>query len=102
MELYLSACSKAANVAATKTAASGLAAASQQCGNVSVSEDRSSLSSTRPQAWWARWWGGAADGHVRSLWTITVQLLAPSCGAAGGRALAALAATGRGAVGGSW
>ncbi|XP_032492513.1 fibrous sheath-interacting protein 2 [Phocoena sinus] len=32
MELYLSACSKAANVAATKTAASGLAAASQQCG----------------------------------------------------------------------
>uniref|UniRef100_A0A8C6F4M4 Fibrous sheath interacting protein 2 n=1 Tax=Monodon monoceros TaxID=40151 RepID=A0A8C6F4M4_MONMO len=36
MELYLSACSKAANVAATKTAASGLAADSQQCGNVSV------------------------------------------------------------------
>ncbi|XP_019787028.2 fibrous sheath-interacting protein 2 [Tursiops truncatus] len=34
MELYLSACSKAANVAATKTAASGVAADSQQCGNV--------------------------------------------------------------------
>ncbi|NIG59618.1 fibrous sheath-interacting protein 2 isoform X2 [Pontoporia blainvillei] len=34
MELYLSACSKAANVAATKTATSGLAADSQQCGNL--------------------------------------------------------------------
>ncbi|XP_059784266.1 fibrous sheath-interacting protein 2 [Balaenoptera ricei] len=33
MELYLSACSKAANVAATKTATSGLAADSQQCGD---------------------------------------------------------------------
>lgn len=36
MELYLSACSKAANVAAAKTAASSLAADSQQCGDVSV------------------------------------------------------------------
>ncbi|XP_040331524.1 fibrous sheath-interacting protein 2 isoform X1 [Herpailurus yagouaroundi] len=33
MELYLSACSKAANVAATKTATSGLASESQQCGD---------------------------------------------------------------------
>ncbi|XP_040827941.1 fibrous sheath-interacting protein 2 [Ochotona curzoniae] len=33
MELYLSACSKAANVAAAKTAASSLAADSQQCGD---------------------------------------------------------------------
>lgn len=35
MELYLSACSKAANVAASKSATSGLAADSQQCGDVS-------------------------------------------------------------------
>ncbi|XP_074177885.1 fibrous sheath-interacting protein 2 [Rhinolophus sinicus] len=35
MELYLSACSKAANVAATKTAASSLEADSQKCGDVS-------------------------------------------------------------------
>ncbi|XP_072817370.1 fibrous sheath-interacting protein 2 isoform X1 [Vicugna pacos] len=33
MELYLSACSKAANVAASKTASSGLAEDSQQCGD---------------------------------------------------------------------
>nr|XP_012417961.1 PREDICTED: fibrous sheath-interacting protein 2 [Odobenus rosmarus divergens] len=33
MELYLSACSKAANIAATKTATSSLAADSQQCGD---------------------------------------------------------------------
>ena len=39
---------------------------------------------------------GVADGHV---WSVTVQLLAPSCGAAGGGARAALAATGRGAGG---
>ena len=38
MELYLSACSKAANVAATKTATSGLASESQQCGDVSSSQ----------------------------------------------------------------
>lgn len=35
MELYLRACSKAANVAATKTGSSSLAADSQQCGDVS-------------------------------------------------------------------
>ncbi|KAF4026316.1 hypothetical protein G4228_018527 [Cervus hanglu yarkandensis] len=34
MELYLSACSKAANVAATKTATSGLTTESQQCGDL--------------------------------------------------------------------
>ncbi|VTJ87633.1 Hypothetical predicted protein, partial [Marmota monax] len=33
MELYLRACSKAANVAATKTGSSSLAADSQQCGD---------------------------------------------------------------------
>lgn len=36
MELYLSACSKAANVASTKTATSGLSSDSQQCRDVSV------------------------------------------------------------------
>lgn len=35
MELYISACSKAADVAATKTATSGLTTESQQCGDVS-------------------------------------------------------------------
>lgn len=35
MELYLSACSKAANVAATRTATSSLATDTQQCGDVS-------------------------------------------------------------------
>ncbi|ELW70637.1 Fibrous sheath-interacting protein 2 [Tupaia chinensis] len=34
MELYLSSCSKAANIAATKTATSSLAANSQQCGDL--------------------------------------------------------------------
>eukprot|EP00069_Balaena_mysticetus_P018189 bmy_11243T0 len=66
MELYLSACSKAANVAATKTATSGLAADSQQCGDVSASEDWSSLSSTRPPAGWAWWWGAGGRCRGRS------------------------------------
>ena len=35
MELYLSACSKTANVAATKAASSSVAEDSQQCGDVS-------------------------------------------------------------------
>ena len=85
MELYLSACSKAANVAATKTATSSLAADSQKCGDVSGSPPGVAAlwgpgkESRRPVARFltARFWRPRAGGG----WHGSRSALAvPGCG----------------------
>lgn len=86
MELYLSACSKAANVAATKTATSGLTTESQQCGDVSGPQAGQlcvplcRASSLGGRAGPVR----AANGHVPSVRPVTAQLPRPSSSAAAG------------------
>lgn len=87
MELYLSACSKAANVAATKTATSSLTTESQQCGDVSGPQAGQlcpPLSGLQPGREGREGPGRAANGHVPSVRPLTVQLPRPSSSAAAG------------------